>query len=84
MYHGTKVSIDQHRPSKEWQSPVSAEWLGLMKTSEISETYGLLSILEYRGKKSYPSLPREKQMSILGYFTIWHQIYIFKIDKNLY
>ena len=54
MYHGTEMSIDQHRPSKERRGPVSAEWLGPIKTSERYKTYGWLSILGYWGKKSYP------------------------------
>ena len=54
MYHGTEMSIDQHRPSKERRGPVSDEWLGPIKTSERYKTYGWLSILGYWGKKSYP------------------------------
>ena len=54
MYHGTEMSIDQHRPSKERRGPVSAEWLGPIKTSERYKTYGWLSILGYWGRKSYP------------------------------
>ena len=54
MYHGTKVSIDQHRPRNKRQSPVSAEWLGPIKTFERSDTYGWLSVLGYKGKKSSP------------------------------
>ena len=40
MYHGAEMSINQHRSSKERQSPVSAERLGPIKTSERYKTYG--------------------------------------------
>ena len=90
MYHGTEMSIDQHRPSKERQSPVSAEWLGLFKTSEGYKTYGWLFLFGYWGKKSHPVAHTTKTnvkfkilYDIKFIFIEWLEMYVQKY-KEIY